>query len=186
MHQLHCCSNHDRHHAPATPSSRPPSAQSGIEWSTVKFISYLIIVQEAVTHCPHHKPLLGIDAELVLDAIDAVPYRHRLVAPGLSDLSVRQAARKQREYLLFPRGQPVQPVGRLRRPCAESGEHALHHVAVECGTLPLPRRGRYAAASPCRSTSGGSRLRPRPRPPLPHLPPMRPSTSRPLCSGASP
>ena len=69
----------------------------------MRFISLPDHRPRAVAHSPDHQLLLALDLELALDAVYGIAYSHRLVAPGLSDLSVRQAPRKQREYLRLPR-----------------------------------------------------------------------------------
>ncbi len=88
-----------------------------------------LLVQQAVSHSPDHQFLLGLDPQLVLDAVDGVSDRHRLVAPKLSDLSVRQPLCKQREDLTLPHSQPAQLVLCVAPQCADSGEHAPYHVA---------------------------------------------------------
>ena len=52
------------------------------------------LIQQTASHSPDHQPLLRLYPQLVLDAVDSVPDRHRLVSPGLSYLRVGQPLRK--------------------------------------------------------------------------------------------
>ena len=70
----------------------------------VASIDRLHVIQQTTSYCPDYQPLFCLDSKLVLDTVDGVSDRQRLISPSLSDLSVRLPLREQREYLALPLG----------------------------------------------------------------------------------
>ena len=78
---------------------------------------------------PHHQLLLGINAPLVLDAVDRVSDSHGLIAPDFSDLCAGQ--------LLWKKGKNLAPTACRFYP----------RVLLRCGTFWRPSQ--LSPAAPC-------------------------------------